>query len=105
SLQQLSQIVHRIAMKMGYPVGLVRHNNGALPRWILGRHAGRTLAGMTGLRLNTAYSKHKTTRAVTPVGAQRQCSEYIKGGNKLSRRTKLDALEQTGTHQCIVYQS
>ena len=66
--------------------------------------AGRAIAGVAGLCLQAAQSKHKAPCAVAPVSTQRHQAGNVKSADDLASAANLDAVPQADTAQRVVHQ-
>jgi hypothetical protein len=68
---QLLQREQRVVVEVVDTLGLVGNVERLLPARVLGRHSGRTVAGVAGLRLDAAEREDEAARRVAPRSMNR----------------------------------
>src|SRR5580693_768222 len=92
------------AMKIIDALGLVRNDERALPRAVLGRDAGRAAVGVARLRLDAAECEHEAARRIAPVGAERHDTRDIEGADDLARSAHPDAIARIDADERVVHE-
>ena len=91
-------------MEVGHALCLIWNDQRLLAGFVLCGDTCRAMVCVTGLRLNTAHGKHKSTRRVAPIRSKGQRAGNIKGVDKLARRPDADLVTQTDAAQGVVHE-
>ena len=100
-LQRLQGVV----MKVLHPLALIFHNQGNLTLGILCGDASGTVASVASLCLNATQGKHEASCAIAPIGAERQGSGDVKGGDDFAAGAHTDLVSEVQSDQGVVHQA
>ena len=93
-----------VVVELAHACGLVVDHDRPLTPRILGRNAGGTTIGVTGLRLHAAEREHEAARCVAPIGAEREQPCHVEAGNHPSARSEVDSIAESATHEAVASQ-